>query len=43
MIEFIGAVFVGLLVGGFVIAEDAKERLTGRKPVDEFWRKCGMK
>lgn len=33
-----------LLVVGFLwAAEDARDRLTGKKDIDEFWRKRGMK
>jgi len=31
------------LIGFWFASEDAKARLTGKKPVDDYWRKRGMK
>ncbi len=35
--------FVFFAVGYAVASDDAKDRLTGAKPVDDWWRKRGMK
>lgn len=36
-------IYASLALGGYLIAWDAEQRLTGKKPIDDFWRKRGMK
>lgn len=48
LIAILGALFVtgmatGIVVGFWGTVSDAKARLTGEKPVDDFWRRQGMK
>lgn len=40
---FMSACFVAYVLGFTMAADDAEARLRGRKPVDPFWARRGMR